>query len=179
VGGASPSGSGAAASGSGDIYGVVSSVSLLASSSSSSVASFPVQITVTGTPSGLYAGASATVSIITEQLNNVVEAPTAAISYTTGSPTVTEVVGGKDVTEPVTTGIAASGETQITAGLKAGDVITERVVSFNANAARGAARTLLGGSGTGTGANTRTGGVFGGTGGFPGGAGGGAKQSNG
>ena len=137
AGGTSAAGANAASSSSGDIYGVVSSVSLIASSSSSSVASFPVVITVTGTPSGLYAGASTTVSIITEQLNDVVEVPTAAISYTTGSPTVTKVVGGKNVTEPVTTGIAASGETQITAGLKAGDVITERVVSFNASAANG------------------------------------------
>jgi multidrug efflux pump subunit AcrA (membrane-fusion protein) len=127
-------------------------VSLIASSGSSTVASFPVTISVTGTPSGLYAGESVSVSIITKQLNNVVEVPTAAISYTSGNPTVTEVVGGKNVTQPVTTGIAASGETQITAGVNAGDVILERQVSFNANAARNATRNLFGGTGS-TGAN--------------------------
>lgn len=158
------------------IYGTVSSVSLIASSSSdSSVAAFPVVIAVTGSPSGLFAGASATVSIITEQLNNVVEVPTAAVSYTSGNPTVTEVVSGKDVTQPVTTGITAAGDTQITSGLAAGDTIIERVVKFKG--AAGGARTLFGGTGTGTGTGTRTfgggaGGFGGGAGGFGGGAGG-------
>ena len=44
---------------------------------SANVASFPVVIDVTGTPTGLYAGSSATVSIIVKQLNNVTEVPTA------------------------------------------------------------------------------------------------------
>ena len=67
------------------VYGTVSSVGLVASSgSSSSVASFPVVVAVTGTPSGLYAGSSATLSITTVQLNNVVEVPTSAISYSNG-----------------------------------------------------------------------------------------------
>jgi uncharacterized membrane protein YgcG len=144
------------------------------------VASFPVTITVTGTPNNLYAGESVSVSIITKQLNNVVEVPTAAISYSTGNPTVTEIVGGKKVTQPVTTGIAASGETQITTGLKAGDVIQEQEVSFNANAAS-RARSIFGGGGTGssgangTGGFTRGGGAFfgGGGAGLPAGGGGG------
>lgn len=155
------------------IYGTVSSVSLVASSSSSSVASFPVTIAVTGSPSGLYAGASVSVSITTEQLNNVVEVPTAAISYTTGSPTVTEVVNGKNVTQPVTTGISAGGETQITSGLSAGSTIVERVVRFNPSAA-GSARTLFGGTGGGGGRFFGGGGGAGGGGRFFGGGGGGS-----
>jgi hypothetical protein len=103
-------------------------------------------------------------TITTEVLNNVVEVPTSAISYSNGQATVTEVVSGAQKSVPVTTGAAASGETQITSGLKAGDVIMERVVKFNASSG---ARTLFGGSGTGT----RTGG--GGGGGFFGGGGGG------
>ena len=157
------------------VYGTVSSVGLVAQSSgsgSSSVASFPVVVAVTGTPSGLYAGTSATLTITTVQLNNVVEVPTSAISYSNGQATVTKVVDGKQVATAVTTGAAASGETQITSGLKSGDVIIERVVKFNGTA--GGNRNVLGGSGT---AN-RTGGA-GGFGGFPTGAGGGAGGGGG
>jgi membrane fusion protein, macrolide-specific efflux system len=160
------------------VYGTVSSVGLVAQSSGSaksSVASFPVVVAVTGTPSGLYAGTSATLTITTVQLNNVVEVPSSAITYSNGQSTVTKVVGGKQVATAVTTGAAASGETQITSGLKAGDEIIERVVKFNGST--GGNRNVLGGSGT---AN-RTGGA-GGVGGFPigaGGAGGGPPGGSG
>jgi membrane fusion protein, macrolide-specific efflux system len=150
------------------VYGTVSSVGLVAQSSgsgSSSVASFPVVVAVTGTPSGLYAGTSATLTITTRQLNNVAEVPTSAISYSNGQATVTQVVGGSQKSVPVTTGAAANGETQITSGLEAGDVIIERVVKFNGTS--GGSRNLFGGGGTGT----RTGGLGGG--GFPGVGGGG------
>ncbi len=149
-----------------DVYGTVASVGLIASPSSGSVASFPVVISVTGDPSGLYAGASASVSIIVKQLNDVVEVPTAAITYTNGQATVTRVRGGTAISQPVTTGISAAGQTQITSGLQAGDVVRERVVKFNG--VSGAARTLFGGAGRAGGG--RFGGGFGG-GGFGGGAG--------
>ena len=62
------------------VYGTVGSVSLIGSQTSN-VTTFPVVIDVTGDPIGLYAGASADVSIIVKQLNNVTEVPTQAISY--------------------------------------------------------------------------------------------------
>ena len=115
-------------------FGTVASVGLIATESSD-VATFPVVIDVTGDPTGLYAGSTADVSIIVKQLDNVVEVPTAAISYTTGGQaTVTEVKGGKHVTVDVTVGQAASGETQITSGVSAGDSIVERVVKFTGTA---------------------------------------------
>ncbi len=81
---------------------------------SSDVTTFPVVIDVTGDPAGLYAGASADVSIIVKQLNNVTEVPTDAISYTsTGQATVTQVVNGSHVVKNVTVGAAENGETQI------------------------------------------------------------------
>jgi hypothetical protein len=144
------------------VYGTVSSVGLIATGTSG-VASFPVTIAITGTPSGLYAGATATVSIVTQQLNNVTEVPTAAISYSNGQATITEVTGGKQVTQPVTTGASASGETQITSGVKAGQTIIEKIVKFNAS---GAAGNVLGGTG---GAGGARGGVAGAGGGFAGG----------
>jgi multidrug efflux pump subunit AcrA (membrane-fusion protein) len=148
-------------------YGTVASIGLIATETSD-VATFPVVIDVTGDPTGLYAGSTADVSIIVKQLDNVVEVPTAAITYnpTSGQATVTEVKGGKDVSVDVTVGQAAAGETQIVTGVSAGDSIVERVVKFTGG--------LGGAGGAGiTGGFTRGGGGFGGgAGGFTGGGGG-------
>ena len=141
-------------------YGTVASIGLIATESSN-VATFPVVIDVTGTPSGLYAGSTADVSIIVKQLNNVVEVPTAAINYSSsGQTTVTQVKAGKDVTTSVTLGQAASGETQITGGVTSGDQVVERVVKFTGVPGGGSRTGGLGGFGG-------AGGGFGGTGRFP------------
>ena len=154
------------------VYGTVASVSLIGSESSN-VTTFPVVIDVTGDPTGLYAGSTADVSIIVKQLNDVTEVPTQAISYNNGQATVTQVVNGSHVVKTVTVGAAASGETQITSGVKVGDKILERTISFRGGAGGttggglfgngGAARGRFGGGGF-------TGGGFGG-GGFTGGGG--------
>ncbi len=160
AGSASSSGSSSSTSA---IYGTVNSVSLLGSQSSD-VTTFPVVIDVTGDPSGLYAGASADVSIIVKQLNNVTEVPTNAISYTSGGQaTVTQVINGAHVVKNVTVGVAENGETQILSGVKAGDKVLERQVTFRAPGG-GTGAGLLGGGGT----RTFPGGGFGG-GGFGGG----------
>ena len=150
-------------------YGTVASIGLIATESSD-VATFPVVVDVTGDPSGLYAGSTADVSIIVKQLNNVVEVPTAAISYSTGGQaTVTQVKDGKHVTTSVNVGQAESGETQITSGLVSGDRVLERVVKFTG--VPGATRSGgLGGLGG-------TSGGFGGAGSFPSGGFGGAGGS--
>ena len=154
-------------------YGTVATIGLIATQSSN-VATFPVVIDVTGTPSGLYAGSTADVAIIVKQLNNVVEVPTAAINYSSGGQTtVTQVKAGKDVTTSVSLGQAASGETQITGGVTSGDQVVERVVKFTG---------VPGGSRTGgLGGFGGAGGGFGGTGRFPaggfGGGGGGFTPS--
>lgn len=160
------------------LTGTVASVSLIASSSSDSaddVATFPVVIDVTGTPSGIYPGATATTSIVTRQLDDVVEVPTAAISYADGQATVTEVVGGSHKTVDVTTGTSLNGETQITGGLKAGDEIVEQVTKFKT--AGGSSRTLFGGTGA-SGKGTGTRGSFTGE-GPPGGFGGAGSTGGG
>jgi multidrug efflux pump subunit AcrA (membrane-fusion protein) len=143
------------------VYGTVGSVSLIGSQTSN-VTTFPVVIDVTGNPAGLYAGASADVSIIVKQLNNVTEVPTNAISYTSsGQATVTQVVNGAHVVKNVTVGASEGGETQILSGVSAGDKVLERQVTFRAP--NGAGGGLFGG----------TGGRFGGGGGFRGVGGGG------
>jgi len=151
-------------------YGTVSSIALIATGTSG-IASFPVVINVTGSPSGLYAGSSVGVSIIVKQLNNVVEVPTPVITYgSAGQATVTEVVNGRDVTKDVTVGAAALGETQILSGVQPGDKVLERVFTFK-GVPGGGTRGIFGGGGTGggTGRVFSPGGGFGGGGVTPGG----------
>lgn len=152
-----------------NVYGTVSSVGLIATSSST-VATFPVSIAVTGSPTGIYAGSTATLSIIVEQLNNVIQVPTAAISYSGGQSTVTVVQNGNHVSKAITTGVSSGGQTQVTSGLTSGEKVLEQVVKFN-GVAGGGGRSLFGGGTTGAGG---AGGARfrGGAGGF-GGAGGG------
>ncbi len=142
------------------VFGVVSSVGLIASTTSG-VASYPVTIAVTGNPGGLYPGASATVTLIVRQLSNVTTVPTAALHYTSSGAVVYEMVDGRQVAYPVTAGMTSGGQTQIVSGLSVG---TQVVVP--------AART--GGAGLTTGGATRGAGRgFGGGGGGFGGGGGG------
>lgn len=113
-----------------DVYGTVASVGMVATNSGG-VPSFPVTIDVTGTPSGVYAGSGADVSIVVKQLDDVVEVPSAAISYKAAQATVTVVEsGGRRVSRPVTVGTTDSGETQITRGLRVGEKLVEREVTF-------------------------------------------------
>ena len=127
------------------IYGTVGSISLIGSQSSN-VTTFPVVVNVTGNPSGLYAGASADVSIIIKQLNNVTEVPTGAINYNAnGQATVTEVVNGTDVVKNVTVGAAENGETQITSGISPGTKVLQKEYTFHAPG--GGTGTIFGGAG--------------------------------
>ena len=131
------------------VYGTVTSVGMIATSSSG-VASYPVVVTVTGSPSGLHSGATATVTLIYHQLTDVLTVPTAAVHLGNGQPYVLQSKNGKQVSTPVTIGLASGGQTQIVAGLAEGDQVLVPVI-------RGA-RT----------GSTRTGTNTGGT-GFPGG----------
>ena len=160
------------------VYGTVGSISLIGTESDD-VTTFPVVIDVTGNPTGLFAGATAETSIIVKQLPDVVEVPTAAISYgTNGQATVTEVVNGKHVVTNVTVGAAENGETQITSGVKSGDKVLEREISFKGigGGAGGTLRRHRHGRSAG-GFGGRFGG--GGAGGFTGGGAGGVKRVGG
>lgn len=140
------------------IYGTVQSIGIVATSSASGTSQFPVTIAVTGTPSGLYAGTAATVSIIVKQLDDVLTVPTAALTTSGGRTTVTVLQNGQQVTRPVTAGRIFGARTEITAGLSDG----AQVVLPGVFGTRGT------GAGGGTGAGTGTRGGFGG-GGFGGG----------
>jgi multidrug efflux pump subunit AcrA (membrane-fusion protein) len=157
----------------GTVFGTVSSVSVLSSSSSGS-ASYPVTIAVTGAPSGLHDGASATVTIIYQQLANVLTVPTAAVHTDNGSSYVLVSANGKQTRTTVKTGLSSGGSTQITSGLKAGQQVVEETVvrtggsGSTGRTGTGTTRGGFGGAGGGTGEFPG-----GGTGNFPGGGTGG------
>ncbi len=149
------------------VYGTVGSISLLATTTSG-VASFPVVIDVTGSPGGLYGGSTATMAIVTEELQDVVVVPTAAIHYSGDGTTVMLDSAGQEVSRSVAIGAASGGDTQVTSGLSAGDKVYVTQVTFHG--ALGSARGrsgLFGGTGGGFG------GGFGGAGGTRAGFGGG------
>lgn len=149
------------------IYGTVSSVGMVAQTSSSGAAVFPVTIAVTGAQKGLYAGTSATASITVKQVQNVLTVSSRAIRSSGSSTYVMKMVGGKAVKTPVKIGTVYGATTQILSGLSSGDTVQIPGI------------TLPSGSGSGGTRGTRSGsGGFGGAGGFPsGGFGGGAGGS--
>lgn len=139
------------------VFGTVSSVGIVGTTSAAGTATFPVVIAVTGNPTGLYAGGTAMVQIVVAQLPAVLTVPTAAVTTRAdGTTVVTKVVGSGRTTTPVTVGTAFGATTEVTKGLAEGDVVV-----LPADRPAGTAGNRQG--------TTRTGG---GTGGFDGGTGG-------
>lgn len=156
-----------------NVYGQVASVGILATQSSG-VASFPVVIDVTGSPSGLYPGATADIVITVKELQNVLVVPTAAVRFSGGGTAVVLDKDGTDVTQPVTLGTASGGDTQVLSGLQAGDQVVERIVTVSGSGttgSSGAGRTGTFGGGGFEGGGLGGGGFGGG--GLGGGLGGG------
>jgi len=139
------------------IFGTVKSVGIVASSSSSGSASFPVTIAVTGSPKGLYAGGAADVAIIVKQVENLLSVPTNAVHTESGKTVVHQLKGGAQVSTPVKVGTTYGAVTQILSGLKAGDKVVGTTFRLGGNRPSG-------GTGTRQGGGT----VPGGTGGFDG-----------
>ncbi len=157
------------------LFGTVTSVADTATVTSG-VASFAVVVSISQTQlgangqiinaSGLFAGASASVEVITKSVSGVLTIPTSAI-HTVGSRSIVFVPSGTKE-KPVVVTIGATGVplTQITSGLKAGETVIIANRAIAAATTAGPVRGLFGG-----------GGGFGG-GGFGGGrarAGGGAR----
>jgi len=132
------------------IFGTVKSVGIIASSSSSGSASFPVTITVTGSPKGLYAGGAATVSIIVKQVENVLSVQTNAVHTEGGKTVVHQMKDGAQVSTPVKVGTTYGPSTQILSGLKAGDKVVGTTFRPGGNRPSGGTGTRQGG-GTGGG----------------------------
>lgn len=158
----------------GTVFGTVASVGLVAQAGSSGAAVFPVTIDVTGTRSDLYAGTSATASIIVKQTPNVLSVTSGAIhTDTDGSAYVERIVDGRAVKTPVEIGTVYGPTTEILSGLEAGDLV--QVPSFAGFSRTGTTqdgqnRGFPGGGGF-PGGRLPGGGSFVGGGGFGGGSG--------
>jgi len=98
---------------------------------SSGVATFPITIGVKGSTSDLYEGISASVSVTTLSVANVLTVPSSAV-HTEGTSSYVDVLSnGKEVTTPVTVGAVGSTLTQIKSGLTPGEeVILAEVTSI-------------------------------------------------
>jgi macrolide-specific efflux system membrane fusion protein len=162
------------------IAGTVSSVAVMATSSSgtgtssagggngtggldsSGGATFAVSIDLPGSQKSLYAGASATVSIVVRQRPNVLTVPTIAIRTVDGKTVVTKLVGGRGVQTEIGVGESFGTFTEVTSGLVAGDQVVISVPN-RANSASSASPS----------GQRRFG-----QGGFPGGGGFGQRQGN-
>ena len=108
------------------IYGTVSEVGLVAQTNDSGAAVFPVTIEVTGKQQDLYAGVSATVSIVVKQIPDVLTVATNALSTEDGKTYVTKLVDGKEVKTRVETGETYGMATEVTSGIEEGDEIVVR-----------------------------------------------------
>ncbi len=107
-----------------EFTGTVSSVGIVATSTSDGAATFPVVINLSGTHTGLYSGTTASAVVTTGTYDNVLTIPTAAIT-TVNKKTVVTVVdssGATTVTE-VEIGRVFGDATEITSGLSAGDTV--------------------------------------------------------
>ena len=110
------------------LFGTISSIGLI-STASGETASYPVVVTLTGTPTGLHDGTSATVTLIYEQLTDVLTVPTAAIHTVDGQSVVDKVSGDQQVSTPVGVGESDGTNTQITSGLAEGDEVAVTITT--------------------------------------------------
>jgi multidrug efflux pump subunit AcrA (membrane-fusion protein) len=129
-------------------FGTVKSIGIVASSSSSGSATFPVTIIVTGSPKGLYAGGAADVSIIVKQTENLLTVPTNALHTEGGKTVVHQISNGAQVSTPVKVGTTYGPVTQILSGLKAGDKVVGTAFRVGGT---GGPRSRTGGGGGGGG----------------------------
>jgi multidrug efflux pump subunit AcrA (membrane-fusion protein) len=131
------------------VFGTVESVGIIAASSSSGSATFPVTITVTGSPKGLYAGGAADVSIIVKQVENLLTVPTNALHTENGKTVVHQMANGAQISTPVKVGTTYGPATQILSGLKAGDKVVGTASRIGGNPAGGNRSRQGGGTGGG------------------------------
>jgi macrolide-specific efflux system membrane fusion protein len=152
-------------------FGTVASIGLLPSTTTGA-ATYPVVVSVTGSPDDLYDGVTATAKIIYEKRTDVLTVPSAAVTTANGVSTVQKVTNGKTVKTTVTTGETSGNLIEITKGLSKGDVVSETLFTpGTGNTGTGTGTGTRGNFGGGTGGTGGTGGYggTGGTGGYGGG----------
>ncbi|MDF1602709.1 efflux RND transporter periplasmic adaptor subunit [Nocardioides sp. YIM 152315] len=114
------------------VYGTVEEVGLVAETNDSGAAAFPVTIGVTGRRKDLYAGVSATATIITRQRQGVLTVTSRALSTEDGATYATRLEDGDETRVEVETGETFGMTTEVLSGLEDGDTVVvpgfERIV---------------------------------------------------
>lgn len=111
-------------------YGTVSEVGVIATASDSGAAQFPVTVDVTGRPTGLYAGSTASLAITVKQATDVLAVNTQALHADGDQTYVYLVEGSKRTRRVITVGETYGMQTEVRSGLKEGDVV--ELISFSA-----------------------------------------------
>lgn len=134
-----------------------------ASGSGSSAVQYPATLTLANTAANLRTGLSASVQVVTGEASGALYVPTAAVTGTGASRTVTEVEpDGSTQRVNVTVGVEGDTSVQITSGLAAGAKVRVNTVSSTGTGGfpSGAFPGGLGGvAGRGVGGGARTGGT--------------------
>jgi len=130
-----------------EFSGQVSTISIVGNSQSG-VVSYPVTINLT-VPSGvqLREGMSATATITTQEVDNVLLVPSTAISNSSTNPTVRVMVNGVPEVRAVKVGQSNGTSTEVVSGLNAGDEVV--VTSTTSTSSSSSSSSSRGGFGIG------------------------------
>ena len=107
--------------------GTLTSIGIVGTTSSGTT-SYPIIVTLTGNPTGLYVGGSADVTIVVSEVT-ALTVPTAAVQQENGQTYVTLVKSGVKTKTDVTVGRTFGARTEITKGVADGDEVVVPVQS--------------------------------------------------
>jgi hypothetical protein len=133
-----------------EVAGVVAAISPT-SVVSSNVVTYDETIALKDPPATVLDGMTADVSVVVETATNVLEVPSAAVTTTGLSSTVTVLKNGKDVTTRVTVGLVGNSTTQILSGVTAGEKLVEPTATISSSGTTGSTSPtrVFGGGGGG------------------------------
>lgn len=116
---------------------------------SSGVATYSVTVSIDNPELSLRDGMSATVSVVVNEVSNVITVPTSAVHTTSAGSYVNVLVNGVSTQETVTVGAADATRTQILSGINQGDTIVLATITASTPTTSGG--TFFGGGGFGGG----------------------------
>lgn len=158
------------------LEGTVTSVGIVATSTSDGSATFPVEISISGDHPDLYSGTTADAVITVNEYSDVLTVPTAAITTQDGKSVVNLVDGDSTTVTEVGVGTVFGDATEITSGLSEGDTVqvsftmpTQSDSSSSSESDSGLFGGFGGGGGMSGGTGSGMGGPPSGGGGMPGG----------
>ena len=131
-----------------EVAGVVTAISPT-SVVSSNVVTYDETIALKDPPATVLDGMTADVSVVVATAANVLEVPSAAVTTTGLTSTVTVLKNGKDVTTRVTIGLVGSSTTQILSGVTEGEKLVEPTATISSGTTGTSSPTRFGGGGGG------------------------------